>query len=247
MNDFYVYLPSNSSFLAENNSSKYVTKLAKELNLGDAWLCGLKEIHYPKTWNTLKEGENEFYVERKEENSWQKLTIPSGHYDDERQLITTLNHVLTPLGARIDLSKSMNVPVLTIPKEKSFTFSEPLSSMLGLGYETVHCTHPQKWGEFPMNLTRGIDAVYVYTDIVQSKLVGDSNVPLLAVVPLKGEYGDMVFQDYINPTYAPLSKHVFSTIEIYIADSSGKQIAFSSGKLTVLLHFRHARNTSTNM
>ena len=52
MKDFYVYLPSNTDFLHENKASRYVTKLAKELTLGSDWECCLKEIHYPRSWNT---------------------------------------------------------------------------------------------------------------------------------------------------------------------------------------------------
>ena len=52
MKYFYVYLPSNTDFLHENKASRYVTKLAKELTLGSDWECCLKEIHYPRSWNT---------------------------------------------------------------------------------------------------------------------------------------------------------------------------------------------------
>ena len=40
-----------------------------------------------------------------------------------------------------------------------------------------------------MNLNRGIDAMYVYSDVIQTKLLGDLSVPLLSVVPLCGVFG----------------------------------------------------------
>ena len=89
-----------------------------------------------------------------------------------------------------------------------------------------------------MNLNPGIDAIYVYSDVIQTKLVGDSSVPLLSVVPLRGVFGEMAFEEYTSPVYTPLTKHVFSTIEMYITDNAGRPVPFSSGKVTVLLHFK---------
>ena len=45
-----------------------------------------------------------------------------------------------------------------------------------------------------MNLNRGIDAIYVYSDVIQTKLVGDYCVPLLSVVPLRCVIGKMAFK-----------------------------------------------------
>ena len=109
--------------------------------------------------------------------------------------------------------------------------------MLGLGYGEVFCNN-LRLGERPINLTRGIDSVYVYTDIVQTKLVGNADVPLLSVVPLSKHFGEMFLKEYVTPIYSPLSKQTFSTIEIYITDSAGREIPFTSGKVTVLLHFK---------
>ena len=44
-----------------------------------------------------------------------------------------------------------------------------------------------------MNLNRGIDAIYVYSDVIQTKLEGDSSVPLLSVVPLRGVFGELAW------------------------------------------------------
>ena len=89
-----------------------------------------------------------------------------------------------------------------------------------------------------MNLNRGIDAISVYYDVIQTKLVGESSVPLLSVVPLRGVFGEMAFKEYSSLVYTPLAKHVFSTIEMYITDITGRPVPFSSGKVTVLLHFK---------
>ena len=51
-------------------------------------------------------------------------------------------------------------------------------------------------------------------------------------------FGKMAFKEYSSPVYTPLAKHVFFTIEMYMTDSAGRQLPFSSDKVTVLLHYK---------
>ena len=99
--------------------------------------------------------------------------------------------------------------VMNIPKGTSLHFNETLSSMLGIGYGRTVCTNATTRGRFPMNLSGGIDSLYLYTDIVQTKLVGDTATPLLSIVPIQGTHGEMVFKEYSTPVYSNLSKNVF--------------------------------------
>ena len=75
--------------------------------------------------------------------------------------------------------------------ELELIYSWPLTStsLLGLTHPTEYCRGPRKYGKYAMNLNRGIDAIYVYSDVIQTKLVGDSSVSLLSVVPIRGVFG----------------------------------------------------------
>ena len=95
MKDFYVYLPSNTDCLHKNKASQYVTKLAKELTLGSDWKCCLKEIHYPRYWNTLDRDEGNFYIHHLNQNTWETKTLPPGHYESTKQVIDAMNKVLS--------------------------------------------------------------------------------------------------------------------------------------------------------
>ena len=74
-----------------------------------------------------------------------------------------------------------------------------------------------------MNLNIGIDAIYVYSDVIQTKLVGDSSMPLLSVVTLCGVFGEIAFKEYSSPVYTPLAKHVFSTIEMHVTNGQRRK------------------------
>ena len=215
-----------------------MTKLAKELTLGSDWECCLKEIHYPRSWNTLALDEGKFYIHHLIQNTWETKTLPPGHYENKQQVIDAMNKVMSELMVTLQLLTTSQIVVFNIPSELELVYSEPLTSLLGLTHPTEYCRGPRKYGKYPMNLNRGIDAIYVYSDVIQTKLVGDTNVPLLSGVPLCGVFGEMAFKEYSSPVYIPLAKHVFSTIEMYITDSTGRPVQFSSGKVTVLLHFK---------
>ena len=69
-------------------------------------------------------------------------------------------------------------------------------------------------------------------------------MPHLSVVPLRGVLWEIAFKEYSYPVYTSLAKHVFSTMEMYTTDSTGRPIPFSSGKVTVLLHFKQKYDLS---
>ena len=224
MKDFYVYLPSNTDLLHENKASQYVTKLAKELTLGSHWERCLKEIHYPRTWTTLDRDERKFYIHHLNQNTWE--TLPPGHYESNQQVIDAMNKVLSELMFTLELLATSQNVVFNIPSELGLVYSEPLTLLLGLTHPTEYCRGPRKYGKYLMNLNRGIYAIYVYFDVIQTKLVGDSSVLLLSVVPLRGVFGEMAFKKYSSPVYTPHAKHVFSEIEMYITDSAGRLYHF---------------------
>ena len=105
-----------------------------------------------------------------------------------------MDKVLSELMVTLKLLTTSQIIVFNIPSELELVYSEQLASILGLAYHTEYCRGPQKYGKFPMNLNSGIDAINVYFDVIQTKLVGDSSVPLLSVVPLRGVFGEMAFK-----------------------------------------------------
>ena len=68
--------------------------------------------------------------------------------------------------------------------------------------------------------------------------MGDSQVPLLRVVPVEGEDGQRVSRAFVSPQYLPVSRKEFESIEINIKRSSGQVVPFETGRCIVNLHFR---------
>ena len=99
----------------------------------------------------------------------------------------------------------------------------------------------RKEAEHVVQMDQGFDTIYVYTDVVESRIVGDSVAPLLRALPVGGRHGETVSDKFTNIHYVPLLYSHFKSIEIDIRDDIGRRVPFEYGRVTVTLHFRRRR------
>ena len=84
-----------------------------------------------------------------------------------------------------------------------------------------------------------IDAIYAYSSIITFNLVGDSNVPLLTVIPVTGVHGQTVVYAPLKPEYKPVSQNYINDIEIELHKYNGDLIDFVDGEeVSITLHFK---------
>ena len=114
------------------------------------------------------------------------------------------------------------------------TFHKELAKMMGMK-RRIQFSHMSRG---MCDIHRGIYSLYVYCDICKENIIGDSKVPLLQIVPIKGEHGDYICERYDFPTYIPLQRNNISDIKINILDDTGRHIPFRASKLMVTLSFR---------
>ena len=92
------------------------------------------------------------------------------------------------------------------------------------------------------SLIRRIHYLYVYSNISDLLRVGDTQAPLLAILPFNAKdcepHRERTFR---NPMYIPLVRDYISQIDIEIRDDAGQLVPFHDDALTTLrLHFRKA-------
>ena len=92
-----------------------------------------------------------------------------------------------------------------------------------------------------VDMDQGFDTIYVYTDVVESRIVGDSLAPLLRSLPVGGNHGAAVYDRFTNIHYVPLLYAHFKSTEINIRDDTGRFVPFEYGKVIVTLHFQRRR------
>ena len=82
--------------------------------------------------------------------------------------------------------------------------------------------------------------LFVYANVVDRHLVGDSFVPLLRVVPVRrlDSPFENVAIEFSNVQYHKVENFHGGEIEVDIRRDTGKTVNFNAGKVLVVLHFR---------
>ncbi|KAF7650868.1 hypothetical protein LDENG_00119470 [Lucifuga dentata] len=192
---FYMTLPSNASkdVFKNNTSSSYMVDLAKAIELNGEWVVGLCKVIYPHSWYTLPR--DLFYFElNKMMDELQPLVIQKlgrgGKYDP------TANTSYNNVTKCIDFKGSGQYKIRVYA---------PLVHMLGLK-DGEWWTLSHRLTPYPCDLKTSIYDLFVYMDIIQYQQVGDSHAPLLGVVTVKGDFGDMLsIEDKVYTEILPLS------------------------------------------
>lgn len=250
MSQIYLTLPSNSSgsYFPNNTLTNFKTHLQKPLRLEHGeWEVGLSEIQYPRSWMTLRSLE-ETQIDILERKHWdphkedwdQDLTMTvylhRGYYAGAADLVTELNKKLSGKATFQWIQEKRQVMAANA---KGFVvrLSDTVTKLLGLPWRTFYTCH-RTAGEPLVNIKRDLESLFVYCDLVEHQIVGDTMVPLLRIVPVRGKMGDYVTKTYENVHYVPASGGHVQTVEIDIRDDSGRPIPFESGRVIVVLHLR---------
>ena len=116
------------------------------------------------------------------------------------------------------------------------TISPLLQHMLG--FKRAIFPQGDYVADWVADVTRGLNSLYVYCPLVEPRMVGDAQVPLLRIVPVEGRDAEMVTRVSEPVRYCHLVLRCFQTVEIDIRDDTGVKIPFKRGRVVVTLHCR---------
>jgi hypothetical protein len=98
--------------------------------------------------------------------------------------------------------------------------------------------------DWVVDVKKGLNSLYVYCPLVEPRMVGDAQVPLLRIVPVEGRDGEMITRVFDPIQYCPLLQRRFQTVEIDIRDDTGSIVPFERGRVVVTLHCRKRKEFS---
>lgn len=192
-----------------------------------------------------------------------ELRIPYGYYDSVHDIVREINKTMSkilPYANIVAVNKDENqMPKLKYNESskrvhfvmfrgQSLNFSSTLATILGVSAKQ----NPSKprdedtFGWFAGNvsdITKGINYIMLYCDLLEHVPVGDTKAPLLRIVDATGVNGEIIHRSFDEPRYIPLQRKNFDSIEIDLRDDLGNPIAFENGKLVVTLHFRQTKSS----
>lgn len=263
LRDFYVILPSSviCPEFPNNTSSKYSTLLPSQLELGDFdWEVALVEITYPHTWFNINTSQT--IRIQTSERRLEEATIRPGFFSSTEELIKTVNfHLTTKSMTKFYYQSLYNNIRVHVKRGENLILPRTLANILGFGNQnailTSHDTpvidpHPIESAfedispsDTNVESLTGVDLnanthnIFIYSDIIKHVVVGNTYAPLLRILATnEQDHGRYVTKEFIVRNYVPLSSNYVKQISIDLRDGQGQNIQFTSGKVTVVLHFR---------
>ena len=197
-NGFYLTLPSNASFdlHPDNTLTHYITTLPQRISLSGQWECGMVEIQYPHTWYNVRKENSWLHISRTDAHGISaQCNIEAGHYDSPERLIREMNRVLSH---RIMVTKTVKLSYSDISQKVTVRMTPDTVFITGvihmLGFHADGMTSPsggyttmERNSTSVIDMAQGFYSLYVYTKVVESRVVGHSVVPLLRIVPIEGK------------------------------------------------------------
>lgn len=245
---FYLTLPSNSSLdhFPNNTLTNYITRLPRPLELHGQWEVGIVEFHYPFSWYNVQADEVSLLCISKTDDGVKsvKVTVREGYYNSGKAFIDALNNeIRTAHQDSINLryDKFNQKAVLIVNDNAKVVLSDVLQEILR--FTNRKCNPGIHMSSAILDVNRGVDSLYIYSDVVQPHVVGDKLVPLMRIVPIQGKPGQSIAHTFDHVKYFPVQNNSFFSVEVDIRDDSGKKIPFERGKVVVSLHFRKRRST----
>jgi hypothetical protein len=253
VSSFYMTLPSNSTLT--NTAAEFSANLPVNINLTGEWEVGLAEIIYGNTWFNINNKNSAITfvdTETKMKVTWR---LAEGRYETIQGLLEAMQKAKKAFNNEkkqellgnfefiyMDNIKRCRLKVDT-DKINDLKVHPDFLYMLGFGVDQLK-TITNNSGEqkiislYPVDMSCGLNHLYVYCDIVKPQIVGNLLAPLLQIVNVEGKYVDTIGRIYITPHYVPVLKKTFNTIEMNIKDDQNRSITFEYGKTIVKLHFR---------
>ena len=85
---------------------------------------------------------------------------------------------------------------------------------------------------------RTLDNVFVYTDIIEQSLIGESQANLLGCFPIKSNFGETGYWCFNPPYDYKVIKNFIDTISIKLTRMNGELFPFKNGTIRIRLLFK---------
>jgi hypothetical protein len=134
------------------------------------------------------------------------VLLPDGYYSSAKRIIKTIDGKKhrTELKNKCDMGFSeINLKInMKVKKDCQVIISPLLQSMLG--FRQAIFSAGEYVSDWVADVKKGLNSLYVYCPLVEPRMVGDAQVPLLRIVPLEGRDGEMITRVFDPIQYCPL-------------------------------------------
>ena len=194
---FYLTLSSNASMnvYPNNKIGSYCVKFPQTIDLNGEWQVGLYSITYSNTWYTLQNQQNHVYYSMDGgQTFWTSAIIDYGYYTSMAELIESINTAMHKDLGNTNNTFSLNPRAhkvnVTLAKKHYIMLYGQLSKRLGYGGEDIKI---RKSSESPyVSDLHDFASIFVYCNIVQPQIAGNTSFSLLRTIAVSGKSGDVI-------------------------------------------------------
>ena len=231
-----------------NTNAQYKTKLPKHIELTGDWQVSLKEISIPMSLVNIPP--NTYTVQIFDAETGRVVdvkSLPAAMYTS----ISSVNNELTKLTARrfqiafrTQLQEGKRWTRIDVNSVRyNLRLGSRLAELLGFISADRIFERGRHMADNAPHLPgmEQMHNLYVYCDILENVIVGDSSAPLLRIVELTKDIRDLMMHTVINtPLFVSIQKKSFDTIAIWIMTNLGQPAPFpdNAGKSHVVLEFK---------
>ena len=254
----YLHLPANASGdeFPENTNSSFKVRLANRLRLdGSKWEVAMLDLMYPNNWHNVTEGVltvKKFMRgvdgERVEGADVRTdVELRKGRYRNLNELLKEIHGANITFGFESKIvfyyDEVRDLMFLIInDADYAVYLSQDLADIFGFktNHEYAATTAPTSFqSPISPDLNQGFTSLYVYCSLCEPRLVGDSLVRLLRVIPIRNVKREKdVSEEVRNPHYVRLANTDTDVVEVNISGDDGETVAFKGGKVWLNLHLR---------
>ena len=202
-----------------NKIGSYYVKFPQTIDLNGEWEVSLYSITYFNTWYTLQNHKNHIYYSLDGGKTfWSSAIVDYGYYTSMPELIESINAAMKKELRNTNITFSFNprthkVGAALATKHCVGLYGQ-LAKILGFGGGDIKI---QKSKESPyVSDLHDIASIFVYCNIVQPQIVGNTSVPLLRIIAVSGKPGDVITKTFNNIQYVPVQTKSFEDIEILL-------------------------------
>ena len=181
-------------------------------------------------------------------------TVNIKNLDSILTLITNLNATLTRMQGKLNDIKSETVKCkFKLDASTKMVTYEQLSKndcqlyvdprilwLLGLSTTSEWITAEKLEGMYKPSLDKFLQTMWIYTNIIEPQIVGDTRAHLLHVIPVKteGSEGGLIAPVFDTPIFCKLALNYIHTFDILITNSLGDvPIEFDDNEVIIGLTF----------
>ena len=233
--------------LHENTVVVFSPELVKMLNFRHAGGCEKGDYQYNNyrldnvfkaSWKVYLYHLNN--IEDADEKMTIPITFPPQSFKEETGAVSYLNKIMNNSNISFALLKSKTLEMEIKNDDVSVTFSDTLRDIFAFDQNTFKGKGTFKASD-TLSLSRRIRYLYIYSNLSDYIRIGDTQAPLLAVIPFNQEKCVNLLQEKVFklPMYVSVIRNPISQIDIAIYDGAGELVPFATDAVTsIRLHFQ---------